>query len=65
MAETVLVPLRKAAERLGMPLATLRKWVYGQKIEVVYIGSRIKVSEETIEKILERGTTPAREEYRW
>jgi excisionase family DNA binding protein len=42
-----------------MPLATLRGWVYSRKIEVVYIGSRIKLREETIEEIIERGTTRA------
>jgi hypothetical protein len=48
-----------------MTVKTLRNWSYLGKIEVVHVGRQVKVKEQTIQSIIERGTTPAREEYRW
>lgn len=60
-----LVPFGEALKLLGMKSQTLRNWCYLGKIEVVRIGRQVKFKRKTIQAVIERGTTPVREEYRW
>jgi len=55
-----LLPIRQSAERLGIKEKTLRFWIWQRKIEFVKIGRSVKISEEVIERIIERGTVPAK-----
>jgi excisionase family DNA binding protein len=55
-----LLTLPEAAERLGLKVATLRFWVWQRKIEIVRVGRAVRVREDVIKRLIERGTVPAR-----
>jgi excisionase family DNA binding protein len=57
--KTRLVPLPEAADRLGVTVATLRAWIYRRSISYTKIGRSVRLSEATIESIIERGARPA------
>jgi excisionase family DNA binding protein len=57
-----LKSLSQAAEELGVTVNTLRAWIYRRKIPYLKIGRCVRVSEETIQQIILRGTVPALEE---
>jgi excisionase family DNA binding protein len=62
MATVKLVTLPEAAERLGVSVKCLRAWVWRRTISYVKVGRSVRIAEETIEKIIQRGTVPALEE---
>jgi excisionase family DNA binding protein len=49
-----------AAEQLGLKPATVRDWIYQRKIPFVKLGRAVRISEDTIRLLIERGTVPAR-----
>ena len=53
--------LPEAAERLGVSIKTMRGWVYRRTISYVKVGRSVRIADETIDKIIERGTIPALE----
>jgi excisionase family DNA binding protein len=55
-----LLTVPEAAERLGLKEATLRFWVWQRKIEVVRVGRAVRISDDVIRQMIERGTVPAR-----
>lgn len=55
-----LLRLEEAADRLGLRLSTLRFWVWQRKIEVVRVGRAVRVREDTIRRLIEEGTAPAK-----
>jgi excisionase family DNA binding protein len=57
-----LKSLSQAAEELGVTVNTLRAWIYRRKIPYLKIGRCVRISEETIQQIILRGTVPALEE---
>jgi excisionase family DNA binding protein len=62
MSARKLVHLRslpQAAEELGVSVNTLRAWVYRRKIGYVKVGRSVRVTDETIQRIIDRGTIPA------
>lgn len=61
---TRLWSLKEAADRLGIKVKTLRGYVYRRKVPYVKIFSGVKISEETIQRIIDRGSMPAIEEGR-
>jgi excisionase family DNA binding protein len=60
--ESRLMSLPQAAEQLGVTVNTLRAWVYRRKIGYTKIGRSVRVSEATIQQIIDRGTMPALED---
>ena len=54
------IPL--AAEQLGLKPATVRDWIYQRKIAFVKVGRAVRISEDTIRALIERGTIPAKRE---
>ena len=54
----------QAAEALGVSIHTVRFWIYRRKIDFVKIGRSVRVSEATVQKIIDRGTMPALEDRR-
>jgi excisionase family DNA binding protein len=56
-----LKSLPQAAEELGITLSTLRVWIYRRKIPYLKIGRCARVSDETIQQIINRGSIAARE----
>ena len=61
MSAMHLRSLPEAADRLGLSVKTLRMWVWRRSIDYVKIGRCIRISDDTINKIIERGTVPALE----
>lgn len=59
---TRLRSLPEAAERLGVSVKCLRGWVWQRKIPFVKVGRCVRVSDETIQQIILRGTRSALEE---
>lgn len=56
-----LLRIKEAADRLGMKSRTVRNWVYEGKIDSVKVlGGGIRITEDTIEKIIADGTRPKR-----
>ena len=53
--------LPTAAERLGVSIKTLRGWIYRRTIPYVKVGRAVRIADETIDQIIERGTVPALE----
>jgi excisionase family DNA binding protein len=56
-----LKSLAQAAEELGITVNTLRAWIYRRKIAYTKIGRCVRVSDETIRRIIDRGSVPALE----
>lgn len=56
-----LKSLPQAAEELGVTVSTLRSWIYRRKISYLKIGRCVRVSDETIRAVIEKGTVPALE----
>lgn len=54
--------LPQAAEQLGVTVKCLRGWIYRRTIDYVKIGRAVRIKDETIERIIERGARPAIEE---
>ena len=62
-ANTVkLRSLPEAAERLGVSVKCLRGWVWRRSIPYVKVGRAVRISDETIQRIIDRGTMPALED---
>jgi len=62
-ANTVrLRSLPEAAERLGLSVKCLRGWVWQRKIEFGKVGRAVRISDRTIEEVINRGTVPVRDE---
>ena len=62
MASSNTVRLRslpEAAERLGLSVKCLRGWVWRRSIPYVKVGRAVRISDETIEKLIQAGTVPA------
>lgn len=57
-----LYTLPQAAEQLGVSVKCLRSWIYRRAIPYTKIGRAVRISDETIEKLINRGTMPALEE---
>ena len=57
------IRLNNAAERLGVKPATLRDWFLKRKyLDFVKVGRAVCVTEESIERFIERNLIPARGE---
>jgi excisionase family DNA binding protein len=56
-----LKSLPQAAEELGVSVRTLRSWIYQRKISYLKIGRCVRISDETIQQIINRGSIPALE----
>lgn len=54
--------LPEAAERLGLSVKCLRGWVWRRSIPYVKVGRAVRISDETIQGIIDRGTMPALED---
>lgn len=59
---TKLRSLRDTAEQLGITVSCLRSWIYRRSIPYVKVGRSVRISEETIRQIIEKGSVPALEE---
>jgi len=53
--------LPQAAEQLGVSVKCLRSWIYRRSIPYVKVGRAVRISDETIRRIIDTGTVPALE----
>ena len=53
--------LPEASEQLGVTVNCLRGWIYRRAIPYTKIGRAVRISDETIQRIIDRGTMPALE----
>ena len=56
-------PLRtlpQAAEALGVTVACLRSWIYRREIQYLKIGRLVRISDDVIQKIIDRAVIPAK-----
>jgi excisionase family DNA binding protein len=60
--KTRLVTLPEAADRLGVKVNTIRAWIYRRSVPYTKIGRSVRLSEATIESLIERGSRPALEQ---
>jgi excisionase family DNA binding protein len=56
-----LLTLSQAADQLGLKTATLRFWVWQRRIEHVRVGRAVRISEDVVRRLIERGTVPTSE----
>jgi excisionase family DNA binding protein len=56
--------LPQAAEQLGVSVKCLRSWIYRRTIPYVKVGRAVRISDATIQEIIDRGSVPALEERR-
>lgn len=55
-----LLTVNAASELLGLRPATLRFWIWTRRISYVKVGRAVRLNEDTINEIIERGNVPAR-----
>ena len=52
--------VRQAALELNVSVHTIRAWIYNRRIGYVRLGRSIRIPAVEIERLVERGTIPAR-----
>jgi excisionase family DNA binding protein len=58
-----LLSIQQAADRLGLSPATLRAWRFRSRtLQFIKIGGAIRVSEEAVENLIQRGIQATRTE---
>lgn len=56
-----LLKVPEAAARMSISVKTAWKMVYGGKVDVVRIGRSVRIPEDSIDELIEDGTTPAKD----
>jgi excisionase family DNA binding protein len=62
MSTQKLLTVNEAAELLGLAEVTLRCWIGQRKISVVRLGRAVRIAQEEVARMIEKGTVPARPE---
>jgi excisionase family DNA binding protein len=57
-----LLKVPEAAARMSISVKTAWKMVYGGKVDVVRIGRSVRIPEDSIDELIEGGTTPAKDD---
>jgi len=55
-----LITVAESAAQLGLKPKTLRFWIWTRKIEYVKVGRAVRLRQETIQKLIEEGSVPAK-----
>jgi excisionase family DNA binding protein len=59
-----LLTVDQAAELLGVKPSTIRAWILKrEKLEVVKVGRLVRITERSIEKLIDDNTIPPREDH--
>jgi excisionase family DNA binding protein len=58
-ATNALLSVPETAAALRVKDATVRSWILCRRIEVVRIGGRVFIKQETVQALVEKGTVPA------
>lgn len=57
-----LLPIKSAAERLGLSVSAVRSWVLRRKISYHKVGGAVRIPASEVERILKDGYVPAKKE---
>jgi excisionase family DNA binding protein len=57
-----LLTIEQASATLGLKPVTLRAWMARRKVGYVRLGRSVRIPYSEIDRLIERGTVPAREE---
>lgn len=57
----LLSPVPKAAKTLSVTPGAVRKWIRERKFATVHLGRLVRVPRSEIERLIQLGTTPARQ----
>lgn len=58
-----LLTVNETAEQLGVKPSTIRSWILKrQKLEVVKVGRLVRITERSIEKLINDNTIPPKED---
>jgi excisionase family DNA binding protein len=63
MSGRELVNVSEAARLLGLAQVTVRTWIAQRRIGVVRLGRAVRIPLSEIDRLIERSTIPAREEW--
>ncbi len=64
MAQGRMNDVRQAAAELGLSVACVRKWIAERRIGIVRLGRAVRIPQTEIERLIEEGRVPARNERR-
>ena len=59
---TRLLTVPQAALRMNVSEKTTWKMVYGRRVAVVRIGRSVRIKEDSIDKVIDDGTIPAKDD---
>jgi len=59
-----LLTVAEAAAQLGMKESTVRQWIWLRQIDFVKVGRSVRLKAETLDRLVEMGTVPARDNKR-
>ncbi|MHB1285370.1 MAG: helix-turn-helix domain-containing protein [Leptospirales bacterium] len=54
-----LLTIRETADRLNLSEWTIRRWIYGKRLDSVRLGRSVRVPVEAVERKIKEGTTLA------
>ena len=57
--EKELFSVNEAAQILGLSPATVRRWVFDRRLEVVKLGRRVLLKRQILDRLIQSGTRPA------
>lgn len=57
-----LLTVPEAADRMHISEKATWKMVYGRKVAVVRIGRSVRIKEDSIDKLIDDGTTPSKDD---
>jgi hypothetical protein len=58
--DVVLLDVKQAEQKYGLKAVTWRRWIYQRKVEIVRLGRRVFIKEDSIRRLIEENTTSAR-----
>jgi hypothetical protein len=57
-----LLKVPEVSIRMNVSIKTTWKMVYARKFDVVHIGRSVRITEESVEKMIDDGTIPAKDD---
>jgi excisionase family DNA binding protein len=61
MSDDRLLKVSEVAQRLGLQVCTIRRWLLLRRIESIHVGRAVRIRESEVRRLILQGTTPARE----
>lgn len=54
-----LMTVNEAATKMGLSQWTIRKWIYGKRLDSVKLGRAVRVPSEAVDRMIASGLTKA------